>query len=121
MPRHVADHHAGAPAAQPKQIVEISADAFRWHDARRDLRVRRDDVARRQELHLQVVRELHLVREPLLLDRRADEPRVLNRRADLRRDRGHQLLIAGGEWLPRAAVGQIHDAERHPARAAWST
>ena len=66
----------------------------------------------RQKLHLQVVRELHLLREPLLLDRRAHEPRVLDRGADLRRDRGDELLVAGGERLTRAPIGQVHDAQR---------
>ena len=63
----VADHHAGLARAEPEQIVEIAADALRRHDARGHDRFRRDDAVVRQQLHLQVVRELHLVRETLLL------------------------------------------------------
>jgi hypothetical protein len=40
------------------------------------------------------VREAHLVHEALLVDRRPNEARVLDRRADLRRDRLDELLVA---------------------------
>ena len=71
----------------------------------------RNDRVVRQEFHLQIVRELHLVREPLLLDRRLDEPRILNRSSDLGRDRGDQFLVAGGERLSGSTIRQVHDAE----------
>jgi len=49
--------------------------------------------------------------EPLLIDGGAHEAGVLDGRSDLRCDRGHELLIPGGERLSRAAVGEIHHAE----------
>jgi hypothetical protein len=40
------------------------------------------------------VGEHHLLREALLLQRRADEARVLDGGGDLRRDRGDELEVA---------------------------
>jgi hypothetical protein len=91
-------------------VIEVAAHAFCGKYSRRDFRFGRNDRRGRQQLHLQVVRETHLVHESLLVDRRAHESRVLNRCPDLRRDRLDELLIAGGERLPRAAIRQIHDA-----------
>ena len=51
--------------AEAEQVVEIAADAFGRNHTRRNRRLGRDDRVGREELHLEVVRELHLVREPL--------------------------------------------------------
>ena len=110
MPRHVADHHAAAAVADAEEVIEVPGHALRRHHARRDDRGRRDRFDRRQELHLEIVRERHLVREALLLHRRAHELRVLDRGGDLRRDRGDELEIAGGERMPPAPPREIHDA-----------
>ena len=115
VPRHVSDHDAGAAAAEAEQVVEIPADALGWYDSRGHRRIGRDDLVVRQQLHLQIVRELHLVRQTLLLDGCAHEPDVLDRRADLRGDRRDQLLVAGGERLAGSAVRQIHHAQRFGA------
>ena len=97
------------PAPEPEEIVEVAANALRRDDARGDNGVGRDDFGSRQEPHLKIVRELHLVHESLLRQRLAHQSRVLNRRADLRRDRGDELLIAGGERLLRRTVGEVDD------------
>jgi hypothetical protein len=112
MARHVADHHAGARRTEPEEMIEVAADAFRGQHARRHLRFRRDDRRARQQPHLEVVRELHLLRELLLRERLPHQPRVLDGGADLRRDGRDELLVAGAELLARAAIRQIDDAER---------
>src|SRR5437868_8019665 len=116
MPRYVADHYASLAIPELEELVEIAADALGWNHARRHLCFRSNAVGRRKQLHLQVVREIHLLQQPLAIERSADEPRVLNRRSDLRGDSGDELLIAGGEWLARATIGKVHDAERLSAR-----
>ena len=112
MPGHVADHHADAVAREAVEVVEVAAHVLGGHDARRDGRLGRDVRRVGQELHLQVVRELHLLLEALLVERLPHEPRVLDGRADLARDGRDELLVARGEGLPGAAVGEVHDAER---------
>ena len=94
--------------AKTEQVVEVPTHAFGRHHSRRDDRVRRHDCSRGQELHLEIVRKLHLGEEPLLSQRRADQSRVLNRRTDLRGDRGDELLITSREWLRRMTVREIH-------------
>ena len=68
--RHVADHHARPARAQPEEVVEVAADALGGDDAGRHHRLGRDDLGAREQPHLEVVRELHLVHEPLLRERR---------------------------------------------------
>src|SRR6185503_9824540 len=98
-----------------KQTVKVAADTFGGNNARRHCCLRSNHAVVRQQLHLEVVRHLHLVRETLLLDRRAHESRVLDGGADLRGNRGDELLVAGREWESRPAVGQIHYTERRGA------
>ena len=112
MARDVPNERAGAAIAEAEQVVEIASDALRRHDAHRDVRVGGNRRAGGEQLHLQVVSDLHLLRELLLRERRPNEACRLDRRPDLRRDRRHELAVAGREGLARAAVGEIHDAER---------
>src|SRR6266550_8772323 len=112
MARYVADHYARLAIAELEELVEIAADALGWNNARRHLCFRSNAVGRRKQLHLQVVREIHLLQQPLAIEGSANEPRVLNRRPNLRGDSGDELLIAGGEWLARATIGKVHDAKR---------
>src|SRR4051812_34706817 len=97
MAGHITDHDARASLPQAEEIVEVSPDALGGNDACGNLRLGRDDVAWRQQFHLELVRQLHLAREPLLLDGCPNESSVLDCRSDLRRDRGDELLVARGE------------------------
>src|SRR6266550_7136281 len=112
MARYVADHYARLAIAELEELVEIAADALGWNNARRHLCFRSNAVGRRKQLHLQVVREIHLLQQPLAIEGSANQPRVLNRRPNLRGDSGDELLIAGGEWLARATIGKVHYAKR---------
>ena len=56
--------------------------------------------------------ELHFLHQALLREQCPDEPRVLDRGADLRRNRRHEFLIAGRERVTRSPLGQIDDAQR---------
>jgi len=71
-----------------------------------------------QELHLQVVRELHLARHALFGDALAHEPIVLDRGSDLGRDRREELLVRGAEAAPVLPADEVHHADR--ARLALS-
>ena len=115
--RHVADHHADAVAAQVQQVVEVAAHRLGLAAARPDVGARGDDEGRRQQLELQVVRQLQLAPHPLLAQVPGDEPRVLDRRADLVRDRRHELPVSGGERILAQPVGQVDHADRPAARA----
>ena len=111
MTRHVADHHAGAVARHPEKVIEVTPYALGWNDTSGDLGLGSYDTGLRQQLHLEVVSEIHLLEKPLLLDGGPHEPRILNRRTDLRRDRRHQLLVARAVRLSRPAIRQVHHAE----------
>src|SRR5690349_23885090 len=92
-------------------MIEVTTNALGWKYTRGNFRFRRDNRGCRQQLHLEIVGEAHLVHESLLVNRRADESRVLNGGPDLRGDCLDELLIARRERLARASVRQIHDAE----------
>ena len=116
----VADHDADTMLRESIEIVEISADVFRGNDERCNRRLWCDVRGIGQELHLQVVRELHLLLHALLVERLPDEPSVLDGGADLAGDCGDELLVASSERLSGPSVGEIHDTERsclHPAQS----
>ena len=80
-------------------LIEITSDTFRRHDSSGYFCLRRNDRRFRKQLHLKIVREIHLLQQSLLLDRRFHKSRILNRRPDLCRNGGHQLLVTGTVWL----------------------
>src|SRR5437588_2649755 len=104
----VTDHHAGPLVAQLEKLIEVATYALRRNDSRGDFRLGRDAIRRRQQLHLQVVGEVHLLKQALSIERCADEPRVLNRGTDLGGDCRHELLVTGSERLPRPSISEIH-------------
>src|SRR5215218_4874830 len=110
--RDVADHRADSSTRQAIQVVEVAADVFGGHHSRGDGGFGRDVSRVGEKLHLQVVRELHLLLQPLLIERPPNEARILDRGADLRGDRRDELLITGGERLPRPPIREVDDAER---------
>ena len=94
MRRHVAQHDADPAAAEPGEGVEVAAHRVGREAARRHLGVALQHAGRREQLELEVVRQLELVAEPLLAAVALHQPGVLHRRADLVGDRGHQLPVA---------------------------
>src|SRR5438105_12552702 len=112
MTRYVANHYTGFVIPELEELIKIAAHTFRRNDARGDLCFRRHTVGRGQQLHLQVVRETHLLQQSLSIQRSADESSVLNCGSNLRRNGGDELLVARGERLPRATIGKVHNAQR---------
>ncbi len=115
--RHVADHHADTVRSQVEQVVKVPADRLGLTAARGDIHAAGEHAGRGQQFELEVPRQLELPQHPLLSEVAGDEARVLDGRADLVRDRSHQLSVAGGEGVSPLTVGQIDHADRLAARA----
>ena len=113
----VAQHHADPAAAQPGEGVEVAAHRLRRQASRGDLRVAVQHRRRRQQLELEVVRQLQLAPEPLLPQIALDQPRVLHRGADLVGDGRDQLPVARGEAVAADPVGEVDDADAAQRRA----
>ena len=103
---------------QAEEVVEIAADRFGGAAARGDVGLRRDHRGRRQQLELQVVRQLQLAPHPLLAQVLLDEPRVLDRGADLIGDGGDQFAVTRREGVFALPIRQIDhaDGRGHAAR-----
>ncbi len=100
MARYIGHHYAGSIAGEGKQLEKVAPYALRGHHSRGDGGLRSDDVSSWQQLHLQVVRELHLADQLLSLERLGNQPRILKRGSDLRRDCRDEFLVARAERLP---------------------
>ena len=64
----VADHDARRTLAKLEQLIEVPTYALGRDHSSRGLCLRRHDVCRWKELHLQVVREIHLLQQALTVE-----------------------------------------------------
>ena len=109
--RHVADHDAQPSARQLKDLVEVASHRDRRLHASRRVHSRHRPH-RGQQLHLQVVGQLHFAGDPIASHALPDEPVVLERGADLVGDRGEQPLVRRREAAPAASADQVDHAHR---------
>ena len=97
---------------QAQQVIEVATNRLCRPTSRRDIALRRHNRGRRQQLELQIMRQLQLAAHPLLAQVALHQPRILDRRTDLIGDRRDELAVAGGERVFSRPVREIDDADR---------
>ena len=109
VPRHVTDHDSHATTRELQYLIEVSPHRFGRQDSGRrvDAGYARDG---RDELHLEIVGQLHFPGDSLPGQTFLNQSVVLESRADLTRDRGEEFLITRREPSPTAPADQVDDA-----------
>ena len=105
--RHVGECHGEAAAGEREPVVVVAADDARRAGAAEDLEPRHVGELGREDLALDRRGDLDLPLDPLLLDRLAVEPRVLEGDGGLRREHGQRPQVVRLEGADRAAAALL--------------